>query len=485
MPPTYDKYPAVDEGYNFPPVVRQSIANSVEIGDRVEQKLDDKIQAGEFEGFSGVIPDPDDPGVYIQVGDAEYLDHVINSPQLNNTYGAAAVAASAEVKTAIDERELIAVLKSLNTLARGGRVALLGDSITAGPISGTPFAFYANARSRLWHDWWFFLAFQRVHSVGNYAVGAKNIQHVRDVQIPMMFRNIDQWPDAAILAMGTNNLADTTEVAWGYFLQVVATLAHRGVRPILTLIPPNTTNPAKVTAWNAKVTEFAAATGLPLIDRYTPVATGPGAWISGLSDDGTHPNDAGHRTTGHAVAADAALAAAFLDSYPDIDLTTGITGASTDTYNLAGGLWNNFNTPWDVSAWADDTSKRYWLDTAFSGFLGGKTVEAATFNVSSGGARNAYFTITATTDIELSMLARIRLGAFASVYVQAQDASDANLGRDVPLALALAASSANRDGLFFGRIKAPRGTAKFKVRIETFGNNTFGAITARSAARLG
>lgn len=77
MSDPFNRYPGTNADGEFPPPIRVAMARSQEVGDRVDLQLDRKIQAGQFEGFAGVIPDPDDPGVFIPVGKDDYEDVIL------------------------------------------------------------------------------------------------------------------------------------------------------------------------------------------------------------------------------------------------------------------------------------------------------------------------------------------------------------------------------------------------------------------------
>jgi hypothetical protein len=273
-------------------------------------------------------------------------------------------------------------------------------------------------------------------------------------------------PDALIIAAGTNNWSDPIDDSWAVLLEIVTTSTLRGIRPVLTLIPPHTPSPNFASTWNTRVRALAADTGLPLIDRNTPVkGATEDVWASGLSDDGVHPNDAGHRATGLAVAADAGLHAQFITSPPDIATSV------SDTYNLAAALWDTM-TGWTFEAGMG----QYWLSR--NGW------PAINFSVS-GGGKTASFTVDSTAGIECMIGMYIGMGGFASVNVQALDAASAPLGSSVPLAQAMNAGIANRNGMVYGALRAPLGTAKFKVSLLAFGTVWFERPTIRSIQRLG
>lgn len=368
---------------------------------------------------------------------------------------------------------LIALLTNLAVNNRGNLVAFFGDSITEGPQASTPYAFVSMSHARQWCDWWTFSNFQRIRSIGNWAVGGTTIEHARDNQLPMMLRS-GRVPDSVVLAVGTNNLTDTTAVAWAKFTELLYRVALLGIRPVLTTVPPNGFNGAKVAPWNALIRALAAQTGLPMIERNTPLRNGTdeATYNATYTADNIHPNDAGHRTLGLAVTADATLAGKFNMAMPGLDRNTS-TGVSADTYNLARNLWNT-DTGWDYTAWNDAHA---WGNATFAGDPVGGNVRQ--LNLSGYGTVKADIPVPAKTDTELMMLFSFT-GNGPRVTAQPRDAST-DLGPDFAL---FGYPTSSGTGVLHTIVKAPAGMTT--IRLIIFGVAVkVGALTARTYLPLG
>lgn len=210
----------------------------------------------------------------------------------------------------------------------------IGDSLTSaepqtgGAITGTLGSF-AGVLSVQSHS--------RVRYAGAFGHGGYSLGQIRDEMLPLVLAQ-SPLPGACIVGGGTNDVT-----GWGgawsvasraaIVQDIVGQLLAAGIVPIMVAIPPRsdayTTN---VLAWNAWVRRYAAQNGLAVIDVYNAVAGSDGAFISGMTSDGTHMTGAGY-----VAAINKAISDGVVDLFPGG--TTHVTSrSSADTVTQ---LWNS------------------------------------------------------------------------------------------------------------------------------------------------
>lgn len=179
----------------------------------------------------------------------------------------------------------------------GNRMVWFGDSLTQWQDAATP----ANtATSSLSHS-------QRV-SLGNLgsilsgqrAIYASNAGIGGNTSSQMLTRfDADVTPlapNVVHLLAGTNDIGNNVTLATSManIGQLLGKIRGIGAVPILGLLPPSATSPAKVTQWNMGIRRLAQAQGVALIDYHSPlVDPTTGAYLAAYNNDGTHPNNVG------------------------------------------------------------------------------------------------------------------------------------------------------------------------------------------------
>ncbi|HXB68913.1 MAG TPA: GDSL-type esterase/lipase family protein [Candidatus Acidoferrales bacterium] len=112
-------------------------------------------------------------------------------------------------------------------------------------------------------------------------------------------------PANCVLLGGTNDLILDLSTAMANIDQIAKTLQRNGIRPILSLIPPNNGQLGLVKATNSAIQAYAIANGFPFVDFFSVLADpATGNYLPGYSLDGIHPTP---------VAAEA-MAKIFIDS---------------------------------------------------------------------------------------------------------------------------------------------------------------------------
>ncbi len=167
----------------------------------------------------------------------------------------------------------------------GNRVVMLGNSIT---------------------EQWAVLSgdfFTRTGYVG------RGISGQTSYQLLVRFRQdvIELNPRVVVIGIGTNDIAENTgpyseDGTMGNIMTMCELAQAHGIKVLLASVLPcdrmywskATGVVGKVTSLNARIKAYAAASGYPYVDYYTPLATAGGALKPAYTRDGVHPNAAGY-----------------------------------------------------------------------------------------------------------------------------------------------------------------------------------------------
>lgn len=178
---------------------------------------------------------------------------------------------------------------------------------------------------------------------------------------------LDPKPHICIVQGGTNDALTAVPLATttANLVTMYNAIEAAGIEPVVCLIPPSDTQPARVNQINSWIATYAMMRGMRCLDNYTPAADPDGTWRSGYSSDGTHPNATGAKPMGVAGAATLATGRSIEA------LLAGKSG--TDTTNLI--LNGLFTGDTNADGLAND-----WTLTA-AGANVAPTLEAGTGNV--------------------------------------------------------------------------------------------------------
>jgi lysophospholipase L1-like esterase len=189
---------------------------------------------------------------------------------------------------------------SLDTrLSPGIRVAMLGDSITAGGGLTYPQVDNIYTDSPLVHT--IMAAKGRLRFGGQFAVPGYASAQVLATLTPQA---VAAAPDVCIVLTGTNDYGTSPDFKTNIPL-IVSALRTAGITPVLCTLPPSSNASTNnflrpVSRW---VRDYANLNGLALLD-FQSVLTDPatGLYLSGHNADITHPNAKGYRVMGQYAA---------------------------------------------------------------------------------------------------------------------------------------------------------------------------------------
>jgi lysophospholipase L1-like esterase len=115
-------------------------------------------------------------------------------------------------------------------------------------------------------------------------------------------------PDIILLMIGTNDVADSNDLAnaparLGHLIDVVTGAAPHALVIVATIIPQPGDNEPAVPAYNAAVAPLVTAKAqaglhVAFVDMFTAIASIPNYGSTQYIFDGVHPNDAGYATIG-------------------------------------------------------------------------------------------------------------------------------------------------------------------------------------------
>lgn len=137
--------------------------------------------------------------------------------------------------------------------------------------------------------------------------------HRLDQRLAAFDTDVAPWaPDVVLIAAGTNDVSQSRTMSAyladleSYRLKCVGI----GARLVVSGIYPKNATASTIAAWNQAILEWARPRGVPLIPFWELADVATGAWPSGWSSDGTHPN-----ATGDALRTIGALAWATLEPH--------------------------------------------------------------------------------------------------------------------------------------------------------------------------
>ncbi|HET6916483.1 MAG TPA: GDSL-type esterase/lipase family protein, partial [Acidimicrobiales bacterium] len=179
---------------------------------------------------------------------------------------------------------------------RGNRMVVIGDSKTYNYGGG-----------------WFRVGVQRSGVVtwgGYYATQGFTLAQIQATHLPTVLA-LSGWakPHGCVIDGYTN---DVNAAGYSFagsqatLLAIANSLAAAGITPILVCVPPRgdgATHQGDIPMWNAWIRALGARRQWPVLDVWSAVANiSANTWLAGLSADQIHPNGAGNRVIGTAVA---------------------------------------------------------------------------------------------------------------------------------------------------------------------------------------
>lgn len=175
----------------------------------------------------------------------------------------------------------------------GSAIFQIGDSITAnGMVSA---GIYNEVSQLLWAA---FSSSGALAPGGVSGTGGFTATQVQTTHLPVALAS--NAPAVLVLA-GTN---DTTAATAITALRAMYTaIAASGKQPIAATIPPRVSNRTETTKLNAFIRRYALLNGIPMVDFHAVLCDpATGDYLSGLSGDSVHPNLAGVKIMGQAMA---------------------------------------------------------------------------------------------------------------------------------------------------------------------------------------
>lgn len=203
-----------------------------------------------------------------------------------------------------------AALAAMFARRRSRTVWALGDSLTAGSGSGGGGITYDNTlfastgqpclqyQGGSWTTWALFASDARWTFGGVFATASWTAAQILATHVPAVIAAAAPGDTVVVLA-GTNGnvLADVKKIH--------AALRDAGLHTVACTIPPSSASTlASVAAFNAGIKKYAASNGIPLVDLHGAVVDpATGAYSAAYNGgDGIHPNQAGSKVMGEAIA---------------------------------------------------------------------------------------------------------------------------------------------------------------------------------------
>lgn len=167
---------------------------------------------------------------------------------------------------------------------KGVRVAIVGDSLTAGGGRSLSEGLTANT-------WMTYANGNGIDYVGGWAVGGTTIQQMAAAVKPI------PKVDVLVLMAGTNDVRHDISFAdsQASYEKVIATLKPEHV--IIGAIPPNDRHPRLAARYEQRLRTYALTQGYDFVDPWGFARDGD-VYAIGTSLDGIHPTTAGYRTIG-------------------------------------------------------------------------------------------------------------------------------------------------------------------------------------------
>lgn len=151
--------------------------------------------------------------------------------------------------------------------------------------------------------------FTGTHATSGFTVSSMVTTHIDGADSPL---NSSPKPGIVVVHIGTNdlgnmlttNVVDASKVASrkANLKTGLQSLIAGGILPLLCKIVPTNTalNQQCVTAWNVAMGELGNELNIPVVDCFTPCATG-NDWTANYTTDGTHPTVTGAKAMGQAI----------------------------------------------------------------------------------------------------------------------------------------------------------------------------------------
>jgi lysophospholipase L1-like esterase len=198
------------------------------------------------------------------------------------------------------------------SLPPSGRVMMaMGDSIIANgandSVSGSVTVTGGRLNEKNWLAWATMLSGGKITYGGLAATGGYTTAQVLATHLPTV---LAAKPDACLVLAGTNDTVASTPLATSIanLTSMYAQLLAAGILPIACTLPPRTgatsgDNTLR-TQLNIWIVRYARTNGIPMVDFYgTLVDTATaGSYLAALTADGVHPNGAGAKAMGQAMA---------------------------------------------------------------------------------------------------------------------------------------------------------------------------------------
>lgn len=170
----------------------------------------------------------------------------------------------------------------------GARMGNLGDSLTAGAVSGTT------------QGWAWPIGLGMLSGGAIRPVLVDGFPGQRSDQIlPHLPEIIAAGVSFCTVGMGTNDILQSVAVAvpQANIKSACQQLKAAGIQPVLVTVPPNSSSTyhTAIATLNGWIKRYAAVNRIPLIDFYgVLVDPASGSYASAYANDGTHPNSAGY-----------------------------------------------------------------------------------------------------------------------------------------------------------------------------------------------
>jgi hypothetical protein len=231
-----------------------------------------------------------------------------------------------------------------------GNWAILGDSLA---VNGSSFGLVAIGTMG-----------DRVNAIFGYS-GTRTDQlygHIQEVK--------DSGAKRCIVICGTNDLIQgiSVSVFMVNYKAILSSLIEKGIQPESVYIQPNNINPQLVFPYNVAIFKAASSLGVSCHSVWDGCFNFDGTWISGASNDGTHPTSIYHANAGKR------LAESLAKNKSDIPYPQSNVGGLLSNGNFSGSLatatdWSVYGSVTNALISSTNGNKQQIHSTASSGIF--------------------------------------------------------------------------------------------------------------------